>query len=1452
MKRASKILSVIMAALMVISAIVPVVGASGALTSSAPAKVDPTSIDRVIVNMRDAESFSEKMSVYQHSPTAVEPDPYTGGKYSFSSELEAMELEYAENARQPDWRAMLRFNKKETVTADHKYLVIVYNVKTTGTYKMTLWNSPGAGPEIVIADAGKDTNGFVVSSVYDISKTTDAGSILARWNGTNMNTLGIESSDKSLKFYVKELGFFKSETDAKAYYANVDINEYPPEIDEEAVEEAKLPAPVIMGFDKTIMMMQNGFGYFTNGTDVDTNNYTGMTLDGVNCIKLNYVPSEKWEAYRTMPHFTTANRVTEQHKYMRIVYMTTDPGANQITLYSNAGKGSVTLVNNTAESRGQWVVSEPVDLTTGGAILERYIAGKHNTIEFTSTSPDSEIYIKEIGFFCSLTQAGNHYGDVVSTYTALTFGDRGNSGFFGNGTGDDNYGKYSVNNIDATVDIVYTESTNMKAHFLSKVKFSNGAELNPDYKFARVLYKAKVPNGQKNMTMTLYNDGGDGSAVMSAVVADTNGEFVLTKTVSLPEGLMTRLIASKHASLYINCDDPDAIFSVKGIYFFPTKAAAEGFDPSQKTSNVTVNGESITSFKIVVSEDAGDQILVAADLLKGRIKALTGVELETVTDATAQGGFEILIGNTNRKISEELYKGFDDFSKYACKIDGKTVAINAFLPANLSDAVTDFMRNYLYMGLDNPDSITLDNTASITSSTKNMVAFPEWKEVENTANPEIVTDSFDADTGLWTEEYNTSDWKVENGVYTADAKELALSYIHVYEKNVDFTSKVKFAKNGKDASFGLMLRYTGEDAYVKAGYDFEAGAWYIDSREGNDFYIIRAAEKAAAIKADTWYTVSFKLDGKKAVLTVDGEEILTAEVTQTSPGRIGVYAEGAKVSIDDASIALLSGEGTVLTNVTHMKIDNDKYTEGGSAWVLNDGTVLFEHKNVAYKSTDNGFTWVKSEKHMGVDGYPTIYRLNDGSFLRTAGKSNKWIIVERSTDDGKTWTEQGTITNRYWQQNGKDTTAGAGNMNDKMFQSATTGRIFYSQNYESQAGPVEGRTVFCEFFYSDDNGKTWTKSDTDSWELPGNEKQTHFGECKMLECADGTIRIYNSWNPTGNIQYTESTDNGVTWGPLTPLEGFRCTQSSMQFIRDPYAENDTTYYMVWINNEPVKGYANSAPRARLTLAKTTDGKNWNVIGDVWRWEGNYLAPNTKALINQIVDPFIMVTETTVIVGSGISEQIALASAGDNSFHQAQREHIWCIDKAANQPKVQLYNFKDVDSGDYYYEAVKYAVDNGLFNGTSETTFEPDTTMNRAMFVTVLGRLDGVKVDNNTKTEFTDVKVGEWYTGSVAWAAKNGIVNGMGNGVYGVTGTITVEQACTILYRYNGGKAGKPGGASLSDFADASAVSSWAADGVKWAVENGIYEGVAGKLNPTSAGSRALVATMFANYVKAFG
>lgn len=173
-------------------------------------------------------------------------------------------------------------------------------------------------------------------------------------------------------------------------------------------------------------------------------------------------------------------------------------------------------------------------------------------------------------------------------------------------------------------------------------------------------------------------------------------------------------------------------------------------------------------------------------------------------------------------------------------------------------------------------------------------------------------------------------------------------------------------------------------------------------------------------------------------------------------------------------------------------------------------------------------------------------------------------------------------------------------------------------------------------------------------------------------------------------------------------------------------------------------------------------------------------------------------------------------------------------------------FTDVGEMDAFYVAVQYVYENGLFKGMSNTEFGPAITMNRAMFVTVLGRLTGVNVDDFTTVTFADCEAGSWYAPYVEWAAKAGIVKGMNATEFAPNAEITVEQALTILYRYMITMGYDLTGAdALTAYADAASVSDWAAPAVQWAVANEIYE-VADALAPQSAAARSLVATLLYN------
>ena len=163
-----------------------------------------------------------------------------------------------------------------------------------------------------------------------------------------------------------------------------------------------------------------------------------------------------------------------------------------------------------------------------------------------------------------------------------------------------------------------------------------------------------------------------------------------------------------------------------------------------------------------------------------------------------------------------------------------------------------------------------------------------------------------------------------------------------------------------------------------------------------------------------------------------------------------------------------------------------------------------------------------------------------------------------------------------------------------------------------------------------------------------------------------------------------------------------------------------------------------------------------------------------------------------------------------------------------------------------YDAVYYAYTNGLMDGTSDTTFEPNSNMTRAMLVTILWRMEGEPVVNYLMP-FADVDSGAWYAEAVRWASSEGIVEGVSDTSFAPNAEITREQLAAILWRY----AGEPASSyNLSAFTDAGSVSEWAGTAMRWAVENGVISGVtANTLVPQGAATRAQCAAMLMRFIE---
>lgn len=167
------------------------------------------------------------------------------------------------------------------------------------------------------------------------------------------------------------------------------------------------------------------------------------------------------------------------------------------------------------------------------------------------------------------------------------------------------------------------------------------------------------------------------------------------------------------------------------------------------------------------------------------------------------------------------------------------------------------------------------------------------------------------------------------------------------------------------------------------------------------------------------------------------------------------------------------------------------------------------------------------------------------------------------------------------------------------------------------------------------------------------------------------------------------------------------------------------------------------------------------------------------------------------------------------------------------PKPDTSNaFNDVAAGSWYADAVKNVVNKGLMAGTGKDTFAPDNQVTRAMMWTVLARLDGKDVSGAST----------WYAKAMTWATEKGVSDGTFPG-----NSITREQLATMLWRAAGSPEAK---GALTNFNDAASVSSWAAQAMTWAVEQGLISGMGdGALNPQGNATRAQLAVILTAYAK---
>jgi len=189
-----------------------------------------------------------------------------------------------------------------------------------------------------------------------------------------------------------------------------------------------------------------------------------------------------------------------------------------------------------------------------------------------------------------------------------------------------------------------------------------------------------------------------------------------------------------------------------------------------------------------------------------------------------------------------------------------------------------------------------------------------------------------------------------------------------------------------------------------------------------------------------------------------------------------------------------------------------------------------------------------------------------------------------------------------------------------------------------------------------------------------------------------------------------------------------------------------------------------------------------------------------------------------------------------------------IQKMTNKEKLELLRnpFEDVSEKDWFYDAIQYVRINGIFNGVSETAFDPQGTLTRGMFVTVLGRMAGVDKENyEGQSVFADVPAEQYYAPYVAWAYKHGITTGTSEDAFSPNAPVSRQQMATFFVRYFDafGISYDTGIKVESTPADLHLVADWAKAAVLKLWETGLLNGDGVSFDPASNATRAETATL---------
>ena len=247
-------------------------------------------------------------------------------------------------------------------------------------------------------------------------------------------------------------------------------------------------------------------------------------------------------------------------------------------------------------------------------------------------------------------------------------------------------------------------------------------------------------------------------------------------------------------------------------------------------------------------------------------------------------------------------------------------------------------------------------------------------------------------------------------------------------------------------------------------------------------------------------------------------------------------------------------------------------------------------------------------------------------------------------------------------------------------------------------------------------------------------------------------------------------------------------------------------------------------------------------------QGGTISPTGRVSVSLNANKqFTIQAKDGYVIADVLVDGVSVGAVSSYTFERVNKNHTISVTFKEAEAVDVADIFRDISASTWCYDAVQFVYVNGLMNGTTTTTFEPNRTLNRGMWVTMLYRMAGSPAISGTE-DFTDVDASTWCYDALLWASRNGIVNGFDDGTFRANAVVTRQQLVAILYRYAQYMGyDTSASATLEGFVDASAV--WAVEPMQWALAEGVLAGTsATTLSPNGSANRGQAATFLMRFM----